>query len=102
MRNDSVQLDLTGCKYYLEMQERIRKAFGFPQSYGANWHAFWDFLNTECPSNRVVVIGAETLPKELQDSLKMMRHYLEDFRKNWTDSANPFSYAFLPADSSKN
>ena len=93
----TVRVDLTGCKYYLEMQERIRKAFGFPQSYGANWHAFWDFLNTECPCDRVVVIGAETLPKDLQDSLKMMRHYLEDFRKNQSDRADPFSYAFLPA-----
>lgn len=102
MAHNSIQLDLTGCKYYLEMQERIRQAFNFPQSYGANWHAFWDFLNTECPANRVVVIGIETLPKELQESLKMMQHYLEDFRKNRTETANPFSYVFLSADPTTN
>ena len=37
-----IQLDLTGCKGYYELHERIRQAFNFPNFYGHNWSAFWD------------------------------------------------------------
>lgn len=39
-----IQLDLTGCKGYYELHERIRQAFNFPNFYGHNWSAFWDLL----------------------------------------------------------
>lgn len=34
-------LDLTGCKYWNEMHQRIKKALYFPEYYGENWSAFW-------------------------------------------------------------
>lgn len=37
-------IDLTACKYLLEMHKRIRGALDFPKRYGMNWDAFWDFL----------------------------------------------------------
>lgn len=95
---ETVCVNLTGCKYYMELHARIRDAFDFPEGYGMNWHAFWDFLNTECPSDRVVVIGAETMPAELEKSLAMMKHYLEDLRQRRERMNAPFSYEFITAE----
>lgn len=99
---ETVYLNLTGCKYYMELHARIKDAFDFPDGYGMNWHAFWDFLNTESPSDRVVVIGAETLPPDLEKSLAMMKHYLEDFRQRRENTNAPFSYAFITAEQKNN
>ena len=37
-------LDLSNCKYALEMHERFKNALEFPEHYGENWSAFWDSL----------------------------------------------------------
>ena len=95
----TVRVDLTGCKYYLEIFERIRLAFGFDEGFGCNWQAFWDSLHIDSDAEHVEVIGAETLPEEWQESLKTMRFFLEEMRKRWADTDYPFSYVFLPADS---
>ena len=56
-----IELDLTGCKYPGELHERIRDAFHFPEEYGANWSAFWDFLWSECDADRVFIKGEDGL-----------------------------------------
>ncbi len=60
----TVTLDLTGCKYPLEIHERIRVAFDFPEWYGANLDAFWDLLWSECDAQELIIIGEKTLPDE--------------------------------------
>ncbi len=52
-----VTLDLTGCKNWLELHERIRIAFDFPDFYGKNWDAFWDLIWSDCDAQRIIVIG---------------------------------------------
>ena len=54
-----IQLDLTGCKGYYELHERIRQAFNFPNFYGHNWRAFWDLLWSECDADRVEMTGED-------------------------------------------
>lgn len=98
----TVRVDLTGCKYYLEIFERIRLAFGFDEDCGRNWQAFWDSLHYDSDADHVEVIGVETLPKEWQDSLKTMHFFLEEKRKRCADTDYPFSYVFLPVDSTTN
>ncbi|MBQ7545342.1 MAG: barstar family protein [Clostridia bacterium] len=41
----TVRIDLTGCKYYMEMFERIRTAFGIDDDFGRNRDALWVALH---------------------------------------------------------
>ena len=95
-----IELDLTGCKYPGELHERIRDAFHFPEEYGANWDAFWDFLWSECDADKVVIKGENFLPKEFDWELCKMHEALKDninFRKE--NGLNAFSYEIIREDS---
>lgn len=72
----TIELDLTGCKYLGEIHERIRKAFDFPEWYGANWDAFWDLLRSDCDANRVIIKGEKELPNEFRSDLEKMHEIL--------------------------
>lgn len=77
-----VTLDLTGCKYLGEIHQKIKKAFDFPDFYGENWDAFWDLLRSECDADKVVIIGGETVSKELVPSTKMINEILKEFQEH--------------------
>ena len=76
-----VTLDLTGCKYWWEIHQRIKKVFDFPDFYGQNWDAFWDLLRTECDANKIIVQGENTLPQELGPSAQMINEILQEFKE---------------------
>lgn len=91
-----IELDLTGCKYISEIHERIRRAFDFPEWYGANWDAFWDLIRSECDADKVIIKGEQSLSKDFGDSLKKMHEVLDDkikFRDEY--GLNPFSYEIV-------
>ena len=75
-----ITLDLTGCKYLGEIHQRIKKAFDFPDFYGENWDAFWDLLWSECDANKVVIVGEETVSKELKPSVETMNGILQELK----------------------
>ena len=64
-----IQLNLTGCKGYYELHERIRQAFNFPNFYGHNWSAFRDLLWSECDADRVEITGRALCPGILKKTL---------------------------------
>lgn len=70
-------IDLTNCRYILDFHERIRKALDFPDFYGANWSAFDDMMWSECTAEKIIIVGAETMPKEFDEVLKMMCKILD-------------------------
>ena len=78
-----VTLDLTGCKNRLELHERIRVAFDFPDFYGKNWDAFWDLIWSDCDAQRIVVIGEDTLPKNMERDREKVNEILYRFRDYW-------------------
>ena len=91
-----IELDLTGCKYWSELHERIRKAFGFPEWYGKNWSAFWDLMWSECDADKLIIKGEHTMPKEFAEQLAIMHEVLDDtveFRKE--HNFNSFSYEII-------
>ena len=77
-----ITLDLTGCKYLGEIHQRIKKAFDFPDFYGENWDAFWDLLWSECDANKVVIVGEETVSKELKPSVETMNGILQELKED--------------------
>lgn len=78
-----VTLDLTGCQYLGEIHQRIKEAFDFPDFYGENWDAFWDLLRTECDADKVVIIGEETVSKELMTSVEMINQILQEAKEHF-------------------
>lgn len=85
-----VTLDLTGCKYLGEIHQRIKKAFDFPHFYGENWDAFWDLLRSECDADKVVVVvGGDSVSKELSTSVQTMKGILEEFQELCDKDGDP-------------
>ncbi|MCI9274114.1 MAG: barstar family protein [Clostridiales bacterium] len=77
-----VTLDLTGCKSLGEIHQRIKEAFDFPDFYGQNWSAFDDLLWSECDADKIVVLGGETISKELVPSIEMINEILQEFKEH--------------------
>ena len=72
-------LDFTGCKYFMQVHERLKNAFCFPDYYGNNWSALWDLLQyyTDKPL-LVEVKGIHKLPKEWKESIDIMFEVFRD------------------------
>ena len=90
-----ITLDLTDCKYLLELHERIRVAFDFPEWYGANWDAFWDLLRSNCDADEVVIIGIDTLPVSFENEKIKMETVLQRFKKNCEKYGDVFDYIYV-------
>ncbi len=96
MENEKIiTLDLTDCKYLGELHERIRVAFDFPEWYGANWDAFWDFLRSESDADEVIIIGSDTLPASFENEKEKMEIVLKRFKMNCDRYGDSFKYHFL-------
>lgn len=87
-------IDLTDCKYIMDLHERIRVSLDFPEGYGKNWDAFWDMLNRDCEYHYVIVKGINTVAKELNDSIEKMQKIMEKNKQYWKDRC-PFDYEFI-------
>ncbi|WRS26480.1 barstar family protein [Oscillospiraceae bacterium MB08-C2-2] len=72
-----ITLDLTDCKNWVELQERIQKVFDFPDWYGKNWSAFWDLLRTDCDADKIEIIGEHTLSEGFEWHLEKMHEILQ-------------------------
>ena len=84
-----ITLDLTGCKYLGELHQRIKEAFDFPDFYGENWDAFWDLLRSECDEDKVMVVGGDSVSKELSTSVQTMKGILEEFQELCDKDGDP-------------
>lgn len=72
----TIEVDLSTCKYPRDIHRTLREAFGFPDDYGANWSAFWDYLDDFCgdidSSTTINVWGLPSLGHDLKDYTKKM------------------------------
>ena len=63
-------IDFSTCKYVDEIHEKLKESFGFPDYYGRNWSAFWDYLDDFCgdktSETTVHVDGLDRLSKDLR------------------------------------
>lgn len=87
-------IDLTDCKYLMDLHERIRVGMDFPDWYGKNWDAFWDMINKETDVDFVIVKGSKTVSKDLYKSIESMRKLLEMNKQYWGTKC-PFDYEFI-------
>ena len=88
-------IDLTNCKYIIELHTRIQKALDFPEWCGKNWSAFWDLLHRECKYDFISVIGADTVAKELKPQIEIMKKLMEKDKQEWAEVNYLVDYEFI-------
>ncbi len=75
-------IDLTDCRDYLDLHERIRIGLKLPEWYGANWSAFWDSITGLSPVNDITVKGRSQTDKKLQPHIDKMISLLQENKEN--------------------
>ena len=75
-------LDLSNCKYALEMHERFKNALEFPEYYGKNWDAFWGSLTCDSSVEYVEIYGESSVAEELQPMLEKLHEILEEAKEH--------------------
>jgi len=80
-----IKLDLNDCKSILELHERIKETFDFPDYYGRNWDAFWDLLSEPDDYSVLEIIGLKDLSEQLQTDVEIMLTLLEENKVKWDE-----------------
>ena len=88
-------IDLTDCKYLMELHQRIKDGLKLQDGYGRNWSAFWDDINRNIDINFITVKGSKTVADELKGSVEKMREILERNKQYWANSKCPVDYEFV-------
>lgn len=88
-------LDLSNCKYLLEMHERMKTALQLPPYYGRNWDALFDSLTYESPVDFVEIRGEDTVSGELQPSLEELHAILDAVRQRRAEAGWKFDYKIV-------
>lgn len=87
-----VHLDLTGCRFLGELHQRIKEAFGFPDYYGENWHAFRDAFITVGLPEKIVIHGEQTLPGSLHGQIVELHDTLDEIKTEVNGYGWTFTY----------
>ena len=88
-------VDLTNCKYIMELHQRFQDALDFPDHYGKNLDAFWDCISIDCDVDFVTIIGSKTLPDDLKPTMDEIILMLEENKQYWADTDCPFDYEIV-------
>ena len=88
-------IDLTDCKYLMELHERIKDGLKLQDGYGRNWSAFWDEININIKCDFIIVKGSKTVADELKGSVEKMQEILERNKQYLAQSSSPFDYEFV-------
>lgn len=88
-------LDLSNCKYALEMHERFKIALQFPEHYGRNWDAFWDSLTCDSPVEYVEIYGENSVVKELLPMIETLHEILEEAKEECAKYGGQFDYKIV-------
>ena len=88
-------LDLTDCKDYYDLHQRIKETFHFPDYYGRSWHAFWDAFITVGVPEKIVIRGEKTVHESLWPELEKMHEKLGEIKAKFDASGWLFEYEIV-------
>ena len=77
------------------MHQIIGKAFDLVDWYGQNWSAFHDLLRGECDADEIIIIGLNTLPKELEGHVTKMKNILQYEQEKRTEHGEKLNVRFI-------
>lgn len=76
---ETLLLDFSNCKYFLQVHEELKKTFDLPDYYGKNLDALWDCLEYYFDEpTHVYVKGFYSLPKNWMDHMKKILEVFDD------------------------
>ena len=82
-----ITVDCSKCRYTNEIHNQLKSSFGFPDNYGANWSAFWDYLDDFCGDREsettIIVPGLNQLDKEMRDYSQKMVEIMHRAEKEY-------------------
>lgn len=93
--HNTVILDLTNCKYIMEVHQRIKETFQLPEYYGCNWSAFHDMLRGEIRAEHIVIYGEHTLPVQWRDQIAMMHDVLRYVQEERAKLGETFDFTVV-------
>ncbi len=94
-QNKTVKLDLTDCKYIMELHQRIKDTFDLPDYYGCNWSAFHDMLRGEIDAQCIEIHGEATLPENWAEQIAMMHEVLKYTQEERQQDGEIFEYVIM-------
>ena len=81
MVKEKYTIDFTNVKSYLEMHGVIWYALAFPDDYGCNWSAFWDYLTDMYGDPiHIEIVGLEVIERKFGDAASKMLEILKRFK----------------------
>ena len=86
LKENSLTLDFSDCKYPSEIHLVLKEGFGLPEYYGENWDALWDCLDDRffgANAYDISIYGYTTLPEELRDYCALMLKVFDDVGKEY-------------------
>lgn len=92
---EKATVDLTDCKYLLEMHERLKTALHLPSYYGRNWDALWDSLMYDTPVDHVEICGEHTISNALVPSLEKLHEILQNVKEKRESLGWEFDYKII-------
>lgn len=75
LKDNPIEIDLSGCRYLGEIHRLLKEKFGFPEYYGENWSALWDCLDGRFDDReeiKIKVYGYYAMKDELQRGCEPM------------------------------
>lgn len=80
-------LDFSKCKNADDFHSVIKEGFGFPECYGENWDALWDFLDDFAMSEKkrrtISIAGVEMLSEEIAEYFQEATEIFEELEEKY-------------------
>lgn len=92
---NTVVLDLTGCKFPLEMHQRFRETLGFPEYYGDTWDGFWDCMMNESTVEYIEIRGRSKVSLTLSSMVEELDDILKKIKASAPAQGWTFNYKFI-------
>ena len=84
--DNPIVLDLTDCRDWGDLHQRIRKTFGFPAYYGENWDAMWDCIDGLFgvdDTQQIHIKGFSSMSDTLQNYAQPMLEIFSDLQHDY-------------------
>lgn len=88
-------IDFTGCKYLVELHQRIQEALDFPDYYGKNLDAFGDCISCDCDVDFISIVGSKSIAADLKSTVAEILNMLEENKREWANTDCPFDYEIV-------
>lgn len=90
MSTKKYTIDFHNVDHYSEIHKIIKESLNFPDYYGCNWSAFWDFLTDMYGEPiHIEIVGMEVIERKFEDDaeqivtmLKRFKHYEKSFEND--------------------